>query len=485
MGVSATKTQQSSAASESDRPLSAFNSTVPGQFNKTWQQAQNRTTADLRRAKIKSTELILFTTQLSVMLDSGVVLSDALDAIAESTSVRNSATFKCIIMDVSQTVKSGENLSRALASYPRIFSTMFISMVKASEASGKMAEMLSVLSGYLNFESETRKRIKGALTYPFIMALMAVAATGTLMFFVLPRFMGIYEARGAALPKLTQVLVRFSRLLGNFEFMTGAVTVVILAGAGLYWWVRSVSGRRVIDYIKIHTPVIGTMFIDTVVTRSMRIMATMVNTGVSLLESIRVIQGSCQNYFFQRLWIDVDERIQDGYQLSESILISSDRELIAPGIIQMLRAGEKSGKLGEVCDKVSVFYEKKLENSIRSVMALIEPIMIVVMGSIIGTIAIALLLPVFRISSVIAHEIPLQIQNGRSVKGIDILDFDDVLSDLNDITFAYGDQIWPKWRMSREHTRQRIALVGPRMNLKNGSLLRRVVPVEPVDHSHI
>ncbi|MHC4430551.1 MAG: type II secretion system F family protein [Planctomycetota bacterium] len=403
MGVSATKTQQSSAASESDRPLSAFNSTVPGQFNKTWQQAQNRTTADLRRAKIKSTELILFTTQLSVMLDSGVVLSDALDAIAESTSVRNSATFKCIIMDVSQTVKSGENLSRALASYPRIFSTMFISMVKASEASGKMAEMLSVLSGYLNFESETRKRIKGALTYPFIMALMAVAATGTLMFFVLPRFMGIYEARGAALPKLTQVLVRFSRLLGNFEFMTGAVTVVILAGAGLYWWARSVSGRRVIDYIKIHTPVIGTMFIDTVVTRSMRIMATMVNTGVSLLESIRVIQGSCQNYFFQRLWIDVDERIQDGYQLSESILISSDRELIAPGIIQMLRAGEKSGKLGEVCDKVSVFYEKKLENSIRSVMALIEPIMIVVMGSIIGTIAIALLLPVFRISSVIAH----------------------------------------------------------------------------------
>ena len=389
--------------SESDRSPSDFNPAVAGQFSKTWPQAQNRAGAELRRAKVKSTELILFTTQLSVMLDSGVVLSDALDAIAESTSVRNSATFKWIIMDVSETVKSGENLSRALASYPRIFSTMFISMVKASEASGKMAEMLSVLSGYLNFESETRKRIKGALTYPFIMALMAVAATGTLMFFVLPRFMGIYEARGAALPRLTQMLVRFSKLLGNFEFMTGAVTVAILAGAGLYWWARSVSGRRVIDYIKIHTPVIGTMFIDTVVTRSMRIMATMVNTGVSLLDSIRVIQGSCQNYFFQRLWIDVDERIQDGYQLSESILISPDRELIAPGIIQMLRAGEKSGKLGEVCDKVSVFYEKKLENSIRSVMALIEPIMIAVMGSIIGTIAIALLLPVFRISSVIAH----------------------------------------------------------------------------------
>ena len=381
----------------------ALNSTVHHELDKTWQQAQNQPNAELHRAKVKSTELILFATQLSVMLDSGVVLSDALDAIAESASVHKCAAFKWIIADVSEKVKSGESFSKALASYPTVFSVMFISMVKASEASGKMAEMLNVLAGYLNFESETRKRIKGALTYPFIMALMAVAATGTLMFFVLPRFMGIYESRGAALPKLTQVLVGFSKLIGNFQFMTGAVTVVIFAAVGLYYWAQTLSGRRVIDYIKIHTPVIGTMFIDTVVTLSMRIMATMVNTGVSLLDSIRVIQGSCQNYYFQRLWIGVDEKIQDGYQLSESILISSGSELIAPGIIQMLRAGEKSGKLGEVCDKVSVFYEKKLENSIRNVMALIEPVMIIIMGTIIGTIAIALLLPVFRISSVIAH----------------------------------------------------------------------------------
>jgi type IV pilus assembly protein PilC len=129
----------------------------------------------------------------------------------------------------------------------------------------------------------------------------------------------------------------------------------------------------------------------------------MVNTGVNLLDSIQVMQGSCQNYYFQRLWIGVDEKIKDGYQLSESILISKGGDLISPGIIQMLRAGEKSGKLGEVCDKVSVFYEKKLEASIRSVMSLIEPVMITILGSIIGTIAIALLLPVFRISTVIAH----------------------------------------------------------------------------------
>ncbi|MHC4322836.1 MAG: type II secretion system F family protein [Planctomycetota bacterium] len=373
------------------------NSQMQKDFNKTLQQSES---PELYRAKVKQTELILFTTQLSVMLDSGVVLSDALDAIAKQAE---HGTFKMIIMNVADKVKSGENFSKSLAGYPKVFNTMFVSMVKASEASGRMAEMLNVLSGYLNFESETRKRIKGALTYPFIMALMAVAATGTLMFFVLPRFMGIYESRGAALPKLTQILVSFSKMLGNFQIMTGILTLMIFASMGLYYWAGTLSGRRVIDFIKIRTPVLGTMFVDTVVTRSMRIMATMINTGVNLLESIEIMQGSCQNYYFQRLWAGVDEKIRDGYQLSESILISPGSELIAPGIIQMLRAGEKSGKLGEVCDKVSVFYEKKLEGSIRNVMALIEPVMITIMGTIIGTIAIALLLPVFRISSVIAH----------------------------------------------------------------------------------
>lgn len=365
-----------------------------------WSQDEYVVTPGLYKAKVKQAELILFTTQLSVMLDSGVVLSDAMDAIAEQAE---HGSFKMIIADIADQVKGGENFSKALSEYPRSFNEMFISMVKASEASGRMAEMLNVLSGYLEFESDIRKRIKGALTYPFIMALMAVAATGTLMFFVLPRFMKIYESRGAALPKLTQVVVGFSKLLGNAQAMMGIVTGIIMLSFGLYYWAKTVSGRRVIDFFKIRTPVVGTMFIDTVVTRSMRIMATMINTGVSLLDSIQVIQGACRNYYFQELWAGVDAKIRDGYQLSESITISPGGDLIAPGIIQMLRAGEKSGKLGKVCDKVSIFYEKKLEASIRSVMTLIEPIMITIMGAIIGTIAIALLLPVFRISSVIAH----------------------------------------------------------------------------------
>ncbi len=354
----------------------------------------------LYRVRVRAGDLILFTTQLAVMLDSGVVLSDALDAIAEQAG---DARFKAIILDLSKRVKNGDTFSKALSCYPGTFSTMFVSMVRASEASGKMVEMLSVLTGYLSFEADTRKQVKSALTYPFIMVLMAVAATGTLMFFVLPRFMRIYAARGAELPKLTQVLVGVSKILGNFELMTIIVTTVIVVGGLLWYWAKTEGGRRILDAIKIHTPVIGTMFVDMVVTRSMRIMATMVNTGVKLLDAVRVIQGAVDNYYFQQLWTEVDEKIQDGYQLSESILLAEGSHLISPSVIQMLRAGEKSGRLGEVCDKVSIFYQKKLETSIRNVMTLIEPLMITILGAIIGTIAIALLLPVFRVSSVIAH----------------------------------------------------------------------------------
>lgn len=378
----------------------SLNSRLQVHSSENTRQVTENADTPLYRAKVKSSELILFTTQLSVMLESGVVLSDALDAIAEQAE---NGTFKNIILNIAKEVKGGECFSKTLTEYPRVFDSMFVSMVKASEASGRMSEMLNVLSGYLNFESETHKRIKGALTYPFIMALMAVAATGTLMFFVLPRFMGIYESKGVSLPKITQILVNFSKLLGNFEAMTAIVTTLIFISAALYYWAGTISGQRLIDLLKIRTPVIGTMFIDTVVARSMRIMATMVNTGVNLLDTIQVMQGACDNYYFQHLWSEVDEKIRDGYQLSESIIISHGKDLIAPGIIQMLRAGEKSGKLGHVCDKVSVFYEKKLEASIKNVMALIEPVMITILGAIIGTIAIALLLPVFRISTVIAH----------------------------------------------------------------------------------
>jgi type IV pilus assembly protein PilC len=351
------------------------------------------------KVSVKQADLILFTTQLSVMLDSGVVLSDGIEAIAEQM---RPGPFQQVVYDVANQIKNGECLSEAMSYYPRIFNTMYISMVQASEASGKMSHMLEVLSGYLNADAETRKQVQSAMIYPLIMLLMAVSATGSLMFFVLPRFTKIYQTRGAALPGLTQVLVNASGLLANPLFLAAAITVGALAFWGFLVGKRTDTGQRILGWMRVHTPIFGTMFIDAVMTRSMRILATMVNTGVSLLDALEVMRISCDNYYFRNLWKHADAKIRDGYQLSDAIMLSPYNHLIAPGIIQMLRAGEKSGQIGRVCDRVSIFLEKKLQNSIRTATALIEPLMITLMGVIIGTIAIALLLPVFRISSVMS-----------------------------------------------------------------------------------
>jgi len=364
------------------------------------QHAEIMNAHPLQNVSVKSSEIILFTTQLSIMLDSGVVLSDAIDVISGQFQ---HSVFGQVISDIGKRIKGGDNFSNALSAYPKIFNPMFLSMVKASEASGKMPRMLEVVGGYLDFESETKKKIKVAMTYPIVMILMALFSTGILMYFVLPRFMKIYAAKGTQLPKITQVMVAISNALRNPSSLATIITTVVLLGVGFYWWIKTPTGKKRMDLIKVRMPVLGTLVTDGVIMRSTRIMATMVQTGVSILDTIKVVRNSTNNWYFQRLWDDTDDKIRIGYQVSEAMSIAECNELLDPGIIQMLQAGEKSGRIGEVCDKLSDFYEKKFQNEIKSLITLIEPVMLVVLGSIIGTITIALLLPVFKISSLVGH----------------------------------------------------------------------------------
>ena len=360
----------------------------------------SKESAVVSKVKAKRSEVILFTSQLSVMLSSGVVLSEAVDAIAQQGKP---GVFQDVLLDLTERIKSGDSFSIALAVYPRIFNSMFISMVEASEASGRMSEMLEVLNGYLSDEAETRKQIKSALVYPVIMLVMAALATTVLMFFVLPKFTKIYDSKGQSLPKITQMVVGLSQMMTDVPSVITGLSIIAAIAGGFYYFSRTPFGRGIIDLAIVRSPIIGTMITDTAVTRSMKIMATTINTGVNMLDAIEIMRNSCSNTCFKNLWQEISEKIQTGYQLSESIVHAANGNLVEPGIIQMIRAGEKSGTLGQVCEKISVFYEKKLKASIKTVTTLIEPSMIIVMGVIIGTIAIALMLPIFNISSVMAQ----------------------------------------------------------------------------------
>lgn len=354
----------------------------------------------LQSSKVKQSELLLFTNQLSVMLSSGVVLSDAVETIAAQTK---SGVFQNILFDISDRLQNGESFSVALSAFPKVFAPMFISIVEASEACGRMPEMVEVLRRHLESDVETRKQIKGAMIYPLIMMIMAVIATTILLFFVLPKFTKIYESRGRALPELTQLLVNFSRLVSDFK-SASLILIVLAIFAGIISYVLStVWGRKKLDYLKIYTPILGTMFIDAIMTRSARIMATTLGAGVTLLDTLHIVKNACDNEYFGRLWSETCDKVEAGFQFSEAMSLAPHSNLIPPAVIQMIRAGERSGDLGTVCEKISDFYYKKLRGSIKVVTTLVEPLMIIIMGCIIGTIAIALLLPIFRISTLIGR----------------------------------------------------------------------------------
>ncbi|MCX5633209.1 MAG: type II secretion system F family protein [Phycisphaerae bacterium] len=354
----------------------------------------------LHSSKVKQSELLLFTSQLSVMLSSGVILSEAVEAIAARTK---DGVFQSILFDISDSLQNGESLSVSLSAFPKVFTPMFIGIVEASEASGRMSEMLDVLQKYIESEVETKRQIKGALVYPIIMMVMAVIATTTFLFFVLPKFTKIYESRGRALPVLTQLLVNFSKLLSDFWSASLILAVMAVFGGAVFYALSTPGGRKMLDYLKIHTPVLGTMFIDAIMTRSARIMATMLGSGVTLLDTLHIVQNACDNEYFYRFWSETCDRVEAGFQLSEAMSLASYSGLIPPAVLQMIRAGEKGGTLGPVCEKISDFYDKKLKNSIKVVTTTIEPLMIIIMGCIVGTIAIALLLPIFRISTLLSH----------------------------------------------------------------------------------
>jgi type IV pilus assembly protein PilC len=351
-------------------------------------------------AKVKRSELLFFTSQLSVMLSSGIVLSDAVGTISAQMKP---SVFQDVLFDISDKLQNGESFSSSLSAFPRVFTPMFVGMVEASEASGRTPEMLNVLQEYIESEIDTRKQVKGAMIYPAVMMIVAVIATTTLLFFVLPKFTSIYESRGQALPKLTQILVGFGRLAGDFKTASLILAVLFVFVGAVFYFLSIPLGKRTVDYLKIHTPLFGTMFIDTIMTRSTRIMSTMLGTGVTLLETLHVVKNACDNEYFDRFWSETCDRVEAGFQFSEAMSLASYNELIPPAVIQMIQAGEKSGNLGIVCESISEFYDKKLKGSIKTVMSLIEPLMIVIMGLIIGTIAIGLLLPIFRISTLIGR----------------------------------------------------------------------------------
>ena len=356
--------------------------------------AQSKRNSASASGKVKRSEVITFAHQLAVMVDTGVPISEALECAAQQT---DSETFRAVLKDISDQVQAGNDLSSALRSHSKIFPPVMTSLIRASEVSGTMGTMLDRVSGYLTKEMQTAKKIKGALTYPAFMLGMVILVTTFLLIFVLPRFASIYQARDTALPAPTQLLLGMSgNLVTHWHLWLGSI---IMAVAGVYFVIGTPGGQRMLDYLKIHTPVIGPLFNKLYLTRSCRTMGTMVTAGVPVLDMIEIVREVTNNALYEDLWDDADNRLRQGAQLSDSLF---DSPLIPRSVAQMVYSGERSGRIGVVMERVAEYTESEFDNQIKTTTSMIEPVMTAAMGAIIGFVAIAMLLPIFSIGNVVS-----------------------------------------------------------------------------------
>lgn len=344
------------------------------------------------RQKIRRQDVITFSHQLAVMVDTGVSISEALSCCADQSE---SDGFKKVLQEVADEVRGGRELSAALSQHAKVFPPVMVSLVRASEMSGTMGKMLDRISKYMAKEAVTARKIKSALTYPAIMISAVIIITSGLLLFVLPRFASIYANRGAALPAPTQFLMGLSNSVQNFWWAYLLVVAGIIATCVMGFTTE--RGRVVVDKLKLNVPVIGTLFRKLYVTRSMRTLGTMLEAGVPILDMIPIARSVTNNTQFDLFWDEVDERLRNGSQLSAPFFSSS---LIPRSVAQMIFAGEKSGRLGDVMYKVAEYTEEEFDEQVKQATNYIEPAMVVTLGVIIGFVAIALLLPIFQVSSV-------------------------------------------------------------------------------------
>ncbi len=341
--------------------------------------------------RIKKSDIICTVNQLAIMVDTGITLADALEGICEQEE--NPALSK-LLKEIKGDVESGEDFSKALAKHPKYFDQTFIAMIRASEQTGTMGEMLEQASANMLYEMETRRKVRGALAYPGAMLAISVIVTIFLLTYVLPKFAPLFARKNIDLPATTVMLMDMSALLLDHwvAWIIGAVLLVV----GFVMWRRTHQGRVALDWLRINSPIVGTMLRKVAISRSIRTLGTMLRGGVPLLDALEISGEVSGNHFFQQTWLRAVNDITQGKRIRDALATST---LFPPTLLQMISCGEETGTLDNVLSKVSKHYDSEVDSALKVATRLIEPIMIVAMGGVVACIAYSLLLPVFQLSS--------------------------------------------------------------------------------------
>ncbi|MHA7841614.1 MAG: type II secretion system F family protein [Gammaproteobacteria bacterium] len=360
-------------------------------------KVQKKSTAWLRKLgeqKIQSSDIAIFIRQLSTLLNAGVALVQALAIIGHGHT--NSAMRK-MIMTIKTRVESGEPLTKALQEHPQYFNNLFCNLVNAGEQSGSLDDMLSKLAAYREHVESLRKKIKNALSYPFIVLVVASLITVGLLVFIVPQFETIFSNFGADLPLPTRLVLETSRALQeSWWIILGVILLMVVIAKRMLQ--RSKQLQISLDRLKLKLPIFGKIINAAIISRLMRTLATTFAAGLPLVEALHAISGAAGNRLFSAAIKDVRENVSTGKKLQTAI---NETGLFPSMVVQMVGIGEESGSLEFMLNKIADFYEEEVNNAVENLSSLIEPLIMIVLGVIIGGLVIALYLPIFRMGSVI------------------------------------------------------------------------------------
>jgi type IV pilus assembly protein PilC len=343
--------------------------------------------------KIKLAELVMFSRQLATMIDSGIPLVQALEILTEQTDHRG---FKTIISSVKKDVSGGSSFHEALSRHPKVFSSLFINMVKAGEFSGTLDEIMDRLAAYLEKTDSLIRKVRSALTYPIVVSLMAIGITLLMMLKIVPVFKSIFADFGGKLPLPTMVLIAISDFLIRYFFVwMGAVAAVIFF---FVQFVRSDKGGLWFDHFKLNMPVFGVILRKVAVSKFCRTLATLVKSGVPILNALEIVGKTAGNRILENAVNKVRESVREGESITEPLLRS---KVFPPLVVRMIAVGEQTGELEKMLSKIADFYDDQVDASVSGITSLIEPLVIAFLGIVIGTIVICMFMPIFKLASIV------------------------------------------------------------------------------------
>jgi type IV pilus assembly protein PilC len=362
---------------------------------------QRKSVASRRRKKVwtvKETDLVLFTRQLSTMIDAGISLVQALTALYEQCDKKRQRNLRHVISDITARVQGGETFHESIAKHPRVFNRLFTSMVKAGEHGGLLAEILDRLAGFLEDSARLRKKVKSAMTYPVVVISIAFAITTFLIVRVVPIFGEIFKDFGAKLPAPTQFLIDLSDFVrGEWYFLILGIGGTIF---GLRAFLRSKRGKQLTDKWKLKLPVFGPLVHKICMSRFSRTFAQLIRSGVPILEVLDIVGGTSGNHVIETSIKSVSEDVEKGDNLSIAL---SKKSVFPPMLLRMVAAGEATGKIDTMLEKMADFWDEEIEAMLDALTSLIEPMLIVFLGVIVGGIVIAMFLPIFKLNEVVSQ----------------------------------------------------------------------------------